>query len=183
MRLKPLPEPPGSLSVLAEYQRAVPLVPGSEDDCCARLRDRSGLADRDVANDWLALLRALGLVEETPRGFRRTDADPTVERVRRGLREEVLFAPAAVDRLRTATPAEPVTADDLFASIRESVPRHDRFRDPNWETTWRERSGRLFRWFALVDLATPVDPGRAAETGTHTDGAGRAYVAGDAVAE
>lgn len=65
MRLKPVPEPPDSLDDLRAFQRAVPLVPGSTDDCCARLRERRGLSDRQTANDWLAFLRALGLARET----------------------------------------------------------------------------------------------------------------------
>jgi len=177
MRLKPVPEPPDDLDDLREYQRAVPLVPGSTDDCCVRLRDRRDLPDRQTANDWLAFLRALGLVEETPRGFVRTDAEPTAERVREGLRESVLLVPETLSALRAASPADPLTSDDVFAATRESVPRHDRARDPEWEATWRERADRLLGWLALVDLAEPV----AAAEGP--DGAADAatYLAGDAV--
>jgi hypothetical protein len=175
VRLKPVPEPPAAVDDLRELQRAVPLVPGSTDDCCARLRDRCALRDRQTANDWLAFLRALGLVRETPRGFVRADAEPTPELVREGLREGVLLAPEALAALRAATPAEPLTPDALFEATRESVPRHDRARDPDWEATWRDRAARLLEWFALVDLAERVD-GR--------DGGGpgnsAAYVAGDA---
>ncbi|WP_049983037.1 hypothetical protein [Halorubrum sp. BV1] len=177
MRLKPVPEPPDSLDVFREYQRAVPLVPGSTDDCCVRLRDRRGLPDRRTASDWLAFLRALGLVDETPQGFVRTDADPAPERVREGLREGVLLVPETLSALRAASPADPLTPDSLFAATRESVPRHDRARDPEWEATWRERADRLLGWLALVDLAEPVAVGEG------PDGAGdaTAYVAGDAL--
>ena len=140
MRLKPVPEPPDALDDLRAFQRAVPLVPGNTDDCCARLRERRGLPDRQTANDWLAFLRALGLARETPRGFVRTDAEPTPERVREGLRDGVLLVPEALDALRDASRTDPLTADDLFAATRESVPRHDRARDPDWEATWRERA-------------------------------------------
>ncbi|EMA67819.1 hypothetical protein C461_08829 [Halorubrum aidingense JCM 13560] len=170
MRLKPVPEPPTALADLREYQRAVPLVPERTDDCCARLRDRRDLPNRQVANDWLAFLRALGLVRETSRGFVRTDAEPTPDLVRTGLRGRVLLVPEALDALRAATPADPVTPDGLFERTRESVPRHDRARDPDWEESWRERANRLLRWLALVDLAEPV--------GSEADG----YVAGDALA-
>ncbi|WP_256402627.1 hypothetical protein [Halorubrum salinum] len=176
MRLKPVPEPPDSLDVLREYQRAVPLVPGSTDDCCARLRDRCGLRDRQTANDWLAFLRALGLVEETPRGFVRTDAEPTAKRVREGLRDGVLLVPEALSALKAASPADPLTPDDLFAATRESVPRHDRARDPAWEATWRERADRLLGWLALVDLAEPA----AAAESPHGGDDATAYLAGDA---
>ncbi|MFD1569593.1 hypothetical protein [Halorubrum laminariae] len=176
MRLKPVPEPPDSLDALREYQRAVPLVPGSTDDCCARLRDRRDLPDRQTANDWLAFLRALGLVRETPRGFVRTDTEPTAERVREGLREGVLLVPEALDLLRRAAPDDPVTPGALFAATRGSVPRHDRARDPEWEATWRERADRLLRWLALVDLAEPVEAGGPPDESDDAP----AYLAGDA---
>ncbi|WP_434522046.1 hypothetical protein [Halorubrum sp. AS12] len=174
MRLKPVPEPPADLDRLREYQRAVPLVPGDTDDCCARLRRRCDLPDRQTANDWLAFLRALGLAEETSRGFVRADAEPTPERVREGLRTGILFVPEALAALDEASPDDPLTPDDLFAATRDAVPRHDRARDPDWEAAWRDRARRLLAWLALVDLAVRVDadPDGAAE--------GAGYVAGDA---
>ena len=193
MRIKPVPEPPAAPADLAPLQRAVPLVPGDTDDCCARLRDRCDLPDRRTANDWLAFLRALGLVRETPRGFVRTDAAPTPERVREGLRDGVLLVPETLDLLRAASPTAPVTPATLFAETREAVPRHDRARDPNWERSWRERADRLLRWLALVDLATPVgrdggDPGgdddvddpEDVDDADDADDAVTGYVAGDA---
>ncbi|ELZ35656.1 hypothetical protein [Halorubrum tebenquichense] len=170
MRLKPVPEPPSDLDALREHRRAVPLVPGDTDDCCARLRRRCDLPDRQTANDWLAFLRTLGLVEETPRGFVRADAEPTPERVRDGLRDGVLFAPEALAALAEASREDPVTPDDLFAATRDRVPRHDRARDPEWEAEWRDRAARLLAWLALADLAARVE----SEDGT------AGYVAGDA---
>ncbi|ELZ46218.1 hypothetical protein C464_11473 [Halorubrum coriense DSM 10284] len=175
MRLKPVPEPPADLDALREFRRAVPLVPGDTDDCCARLRRRCDLPDRQTANDWLAFLRALDLVEETARGFVRADAEPTPERVREGLREEVLLVPEALAALDAASPDDPLTAADLFAATRERVPRHDRARDPDWEATWRDRAARLLGWLALVDLAAPVGDGPDIPESE------RGYVAGDAV--
>ncbi|WP_435073039.1 hypothetical protein [Halorubrum sp. HHNYT27] len=175
MRLKPVPAPPAAVDDLRELQRAVPLVPGSTDDCCARLRDRCDLPDRRTANDWLAFLRALGLVRETSRGFVRTDAEPTPELVREGLREGVLLVPETLAALRAATPTDPLTPAGLFEATRESVPRHDRARDPEWEATWRARAARLLEWLALVDLAERVDG-----EGSGGGEASTAYVAGDA---
>ncbi|TKX55767.1 hypothetical protein EXE42_01860 [Halorubrum sp. SP3] len=175
MRLKPVPEPPSDLDALREYQRAVPLVPGDTDDCCARLRRRCDLPDRRTANDWLAFLRALGLVEETSRGFVRADAEPTREHVRAGLEEGVLFVPEALAALDEASPGDPLTAADLFAATRDAVPRHDRARNPDWETAWRERASRLLGWLALVGLAAPVDGDPEAS------GSDPGYVAGDAL--
>jgi hypothetical protein len=174
MRLKPVPDPPADLDALRAFQRAVPLVPGDTDDCCSRLRRRCDLPDRQAANDWLAFLRTLGLVEETPRGFVRADAEPTPERVRDGLRDGVLLVPEALAALRDASSDDPLTAADLFAATRDAVPRHDRARNPDWEAAWRERAARLLEWLALVDLASPVGEGRAA-----TDDPVE-YVAGDA---
>lgn len=171
MRLKPVPEPPSDLDALREYQRAVPLVPGDTDDCCARLRRRCDLPNRQTANDWLAFLRTLGLVEETSRGFVRADAEPTPERVREGLRDGVLFAPEALAALADASRDDPVTPADLFAATRDRVPRHDRARDPEWEAAWRDRAARLLAWLALVDLAARVE----------REGGTAGYVADDAV--
>ena len=171
MRIKPVPEPPDTLADLAAFQRAVPLVPGRTDDCCARLRERRGLPNRETANDWLAFHRTLGLVRETSRGFVRTDTDPTPELVREGLRDGVLLVPDALVLLRVASAEDPVTADSLFAATRESVPRHDRARDPNWTDTWRDRADRLLRWLVLVDLATPAP----------AEGSADGYVAGAAL--
>ncbi|GAB6879903.1 hypothetical protein JCM17823_21770 [Halorubrum gandharaense] len=175
MRIKPVPEPPDDLDALREVRRAVPLIPGSTDDCCARLRNRLDLPSRQAANDWLAFLRAIGLAEETPRGFVRGGGEVTAERVREGLLSGVLLAPETHDLLSAATPEDPMTADDLFTATRESVPRHDRARDANWEETWRDRADRLLRWFMLVDLAEPVCAGS-----TSVSTGDPAYVAGDA---
>ncbi|SMO63899.1 hypothetical protein [Halorubrum cibi] len=181
MRIKPVPEPPADLATLAEFQRAVPLVPGSTDDCCARLRDRRDLPSRQRANDWLAFLRTLELARETPRGFVRTDTEPTPESVRNGLRDGVLFVPEALSLLRAASPAEPVTAETLFSATRESVPRHDRARDADWERSWRNRADRLLRWLALVDLAALIERDEGLDGECAPDDPGRGYVAGDAL--
>lgn len=172
MWLKRVPDPPPTLDALTAYQRAVPLVPGDTDDCCVRLCDCCGLADRQAANDWLAFLRTLELVRETPLGFVRADVDPTAELVRRGLRAGVLHTPVALDLLREATPTTPVTPESLFAATRADVPRHDRARDPSWEQTWVARADRLLGWLSLVELAAPVALESAGPS---------AYVAGDAL--
>ena len=183
MRLKPVPDPPADLDALRGYQRAVPLVPGDTDDCCARLVRRRDLPDRQTANDWLAFLRTLGLVEEAPRGFVRADAEPTPERVRDGLRDGVLLVPEALAALREAAPADPLTAADLFAATRDRVPRHDRARDPDWEAAWRDRAARLLGWLALVDLAARVDTDSVEPGGDagYVAGGDASYVAGDAL--
>lgn len=177
MRLKPVPEPPAELAGITPYRDAVPLVPGRTDDCCARLCDRTDLETRQAANDWLAFLDALGLVESTPRGFKRTGADLTPEQVRDGIRERVLFAPEALTLIEEAAAEDPVTATDVLAATRDRVPRHDRARDPDWETSWLERAERLLGWFVLVGLAERVSEEAAGDV-DGVDGAG--YIAGDA---
>jgi len=109
---------------------------------------------------------------------------PTPSRPRsaseRGLRDGVLLVPEALTALRDASPADPLTPEGLFAATRESVPRHDRARDPNWEATWRERADRLLRWLALVDLAERIEAGEAGESEA-PEASSVAYVAGEAV--
>jgi hypothetical protein len=74
MRFKPVPPAPESLDAVAAVQRAVPLVPGSEADCCARVLDRTHVTERDDARTWLTFLRALELVRETDGEFVRERA-------------------------------------------------------------------------------------------------------------
>jgi len=170
MRLKRVPAPPESLSAVTAYQRAIPLVPGSVDDCCRRLVRRCACATRQDAADWLAFLNAFGLVRETERGVVRADVEPTQARLQITLRETILHVPATLRLLADASRAHPVTAADVFEATRDAVPRHDRARDTDWEATWRARAGRLLRWLVLADLAAPVD---------ETDPQG--YVAGPAL--
>ena len=155
MRFKPVPAPPDSLDAVAAAQRAVPLVPDSEDDCCARLRRRRDLPDRETARTWLAFLRALELVEETESGYRRVRVDPTPERVRRAFRERVFGAREALDVLRSAD--GPLSSDEVFDRLRDRVPTWERHRDPAWERRWRDRTGSILDWFVLLDLAARDD--------------------------
>jgi len=57
MRYKPVPEPRGVDALLA-VRDAVLLVPGTVEDCCTRIRDRTGIASRDAAREWLTFCRA-----------------------------------------------------------------------------------------------------------------------------
>lgn len=155
MRLKPLPEPPASLDAVADAQSAVPLVPGSENDCCARLMRREGFPSRDVARTWLTFLRALELAEETGSGFRRTDREPTPENVRESFRTRVFGARETIDALETAT--APLCADETFERLRDSVPGWERERRNTWVDHWRARTERLLDWLVLLDLAYRTD--------------------------
>jgi hypothetical protein len=158
---------------VGRVQSAVPLVPGSEDDCCARLQRRRGYESRDVSRTWLTFLRALGLAAETDEGYRRTRTEPTVERVRAGLLEGVLGAAEIGRRLRSddatcgddsedaagsvdVDAAGSVDVDDAFAAVEPLVPRWERTRTDDWESVWRERVERLLDWLVALDLAAPI---------------------------
>ena len=152
MRLKPVPDAPDSLDGLAAVQRAVPLVPETEDDCCARLVRRCDLPDRDAARAWLTFLRALELAEETADGSyrrrRRVDVDPAT--LRESFRDRVFGARELLDALDSA---DAIDADAAFAALRERVPRWERHRSASWEADWRDRTARLLEWSVLFGLA------------------------------
>jgi len=149
MRYKVAP-PARGVDSLAETQRAVPLVPETVDDCCARLVERTAVDTREDAREWLAFLEALELVEETPRGYRRLQVDPERERLGDAFRERVF---GAVELL-SALGSEPLTVDEAFERLREHVPRWERDRRADWERDWRERTERLLDWGVALGLAT-----------------------------
>ena len=154
MRLKPVPDAPDSLDALAAVQGAVPLVPGSEDDCCARLVRRCGLPDRDAARTWLTFLRALELAEETADGgYRRRRADPDPTDLRASFLDRVFGARELRTALASADDDGPLDVDAAFDALRERVPRWERHRSATWETDWRDRTERLLEWSALLGLA------------------------------
>ncbi|MFB6221277.1 MAG: hypothetical protein ABEH90_07540 [Halolamina sp.] len=158
MRLKPLPPvPDAGLDAVAAAQQAVPLVPGSENDCCARLMRRRGFESRDVARTWLTFLRALELAEGTDSGFKRTDRDPTPENVRASFLNRVYGAEEALTALRdTEEPLPPAAA---FERLRGTVPGWERHKQRGWEDAWEERVGDLLDWLVLLGLAERTDDG------------------------
>lgn len=146
---------------VAEAQRAVPLVPGSENDCCTRLMRRLDLPSRDVARTWLTFLRALELVEETPRGFRRRETDPDPDHLRDALRRRVFGAREALATLRAAD--GPVAADEAFERFRDRVPTWEHHKNPDeWAAIWRDRLGTVLDWLVAVGLAERRDGGYVA---------------------
>ncbi|WP_380678060.1 hypothetical protein [Salinigranum sp. GCM10025319] len=164
-RFKLVPPAPASLDGVAEAQRAVPLVPGTEDDCCARLMRRLDLPSRDVARTWLTFLRALGLAAERESGFVRRSQEPTPEHLREAFLDRVYGAREVRDTLG----AEPRNADAVFERFEERVPTWEHHKDPSgWHETWRERVGSLLDWLVLLGLAARVDGGYVAATPTKT---------------
>ncbi|WP_280537605.1 hypothetical protein [Halopenitus sp. POP-27] len=164
MRFKMLPTPPGDLDRVREAQRAVPLVPGDESDCCARLQRRLDFPSRDVARTWLTFLRALELAQETDVGFSRTDREPTVEHLRTSFLDRVLLAPetlaavAAVNQHATDAGERGVSPDAVFDRVRDDVPTYEHHKNPDtWETIWHDRTADLLGWLALLDLVDAVD--------------------------
>ena len=156
MRFKLVPAAPERLDRVEEAQRAVPLVPGTEDDCCARLMRRLDFPSRDVARTWLTFLRALELAEEREAGFVRLSQEPTLDHLRTAFRERVYGAREVLDVLGS----EPSDADAVFERFEERVPEWEHYKDPaGWRQTWRERVGHLLEWLVLLDLAVRTDDG------------------------
>lgn len=158
-RFKLLPPAPETVDGVGEAQRAVPLVPGTEDDCCARLVRRLDLPSRDVARTWLTFLRALELVAERKSGFVRLAREPTPDYLRAAFLDGVYGAREIHDALGPT----PVDADAVFERFEAQVPEWERYKDPaRWRDTWRERVDHLLDWLVLLDLAARDDGGYVA---------------------
>lgn len=155
MRYKIVPEP-RSVDFLADAQRAVPLVPGTVEDCCVRLVDRTAAPSRDAAREYLTFLQALELVAETPRGFRRRRVELDRDRLAESFNGRVFGARELLDAL---TDAEALTTDQAFDRLREHVPRWERERHTDWKREWRERTERLLAWSEVFGLAERTDDG------------------------
>jgi hypothetical protein len=156
VRFKVVPPAPDSLGTLETARRAVPLVPRSEDDCCARLMDRAGVPARDEAKEWLTFMRALGLVAEAERGYRRTREPLETDRLAAAFRERVY----GVEEFLGALDVEKaVSTDGAFDRFAESVPTWERARHADWERVWHERVERLLEWATLFGLAERADGG------------------------
>lgn len=146
---------------VGDVQAAVPLVPGSETDCCARLGRRLDFPSRDVSRTWLTFLRGLDLARETDGEFRRTRREPTVS----GVRAELLGGVLGAREIAASVAGGPTTLKDAFAAVEPLVPRWERTRTDEWEQVWRDRAARLCDWLAVLGLAAPEagDAGRADE--------------------
>gem|GEM_PF-270534 len=151
---------------VGDVQAAVPLVPGSETDCCARLGRRLDFPSRDVSRTWLTFLRGVDLARETEAGFRRTRTEPTVSGVRTELLAGVLGAREIAARIADG----PATLDDAFDAVEPLVPRWERTRTDEWERVWRGRAARLCDWLAVLGLcdATGDGPTYTATDATRT---------------
>ncbi|WP_123533575.1 hypothetical protein [Halosimplex salinum] len=150
MRYKIVP-PVRDREFLATAHRAVPLVPGSVEDCCIRLVDETAAPSRDVAREYLTFLQALELVAETDRGFRRRRVEVDEADLADAFERRVFGATELLDALREAGS---LTVDESFDRLRGAVPRWERDRHTDWADEWRERTERLLDWSVAFDLAT-----------------------------
>lgn len=156
MRLKPLPPPPSDLEDVARARQAIPLVPGSEMDCCARVMARLDVEDRPEAREWLTLLRALGLVRESAAGYARTEVDLADVDLAEAFLDHVYGAHEAYEALddESRSPA------DVFERIEGTVPAWERDKHRGtWREVWRDRTADLLDWFVLLGLAERRDDG------------------------
>lgn len=154
MRVKVVP-PVRTVEFLREVQSALPLVPGSVEDCCTRVVSRTDVAARDDAREWLTFARALGLVTESERGYARTREEPARETLAERFSERVHLA----DDVLAALADDPRDASAVFERVRDDVPEWERARHDDWEAVWRERVERLLDWSVEFGLAERVDGG------------------------
>ncbi len=163
MRIKSVPPAPDAIEVLAEVQRATPLVPEPEESCCVRVATRMERIDKDEARRWLAFMRALGLVEAGELGYVRTRMDPDPEALKAPFRSNIF---GVEELLTTLEGSSSVTPEAAFEALRPSIPQWERHRNPGtWETSWQERVTEILEWSCLFGLAERTDDGyRLAES-------------------
>ncbi|MFP9193895.1 hypothetical protein ACLI4Q_19995 [Natrialbaceae archaeon A-CW1-1] len=156
MRFKLVPEAPDSLAYVETVQQAVPLVPGTEDDCCARIMRRTDIEPRDEARTWLTFLRALELAEEGSSGYHRVRTEPGLSTMREAFQKRVY----GVDRILALLDDEPQTADEVFESFREDIPEYERNKHhTRLREVWGERVRRILEWAVRFDLAERTSDG------------------------
>lgn len=157
MKVKVVPPAPDDLDGLVRVRDALPLVPDAEESCCARLVRDAGVADEATAREWLPFLVALGLAEESERGYARVRDEVERDRLAERFREGVYAADEALALLAAAD--GPLDADAAFDRLRDRVPTWERERSADWEAVWRDRTARLLEWAALLGLAEETDDG------------------------
>jgi hypothetical protein len=155
MRTKPVP-PVRGLAGLRAVREALPLVPGSTDDCCRRLIERADVPDRNSARSWLAFLVAVGAAARDGDAYYRGTEMPETAALAASFRENVFGVTEVLDALSAAGS---LTADAVFQRTRSVVPQWERNRDPEWESTWRDRTERLLAWAVVFDIVRKTDDG------------------------
>lgn len=155
MRVKSVPEPPGSIDALGAIRRAVPLVPEPEASCCERLAASTAIDPEDTS-DWLTFLKGVELVEEGESGFHRTREDPDLGEA---LLSGVYGAREVREILEEA--GEPLAREEVAERF-DAIPRWERHHHRDPEAVWRERIERLLGWLVLVGAAKRVETGYVA---------------------
>lgn len=153
VRYKVIPAP-RTTRFLFEVRDALPVVPGTVEDCCTRIRDRTDLPSRDDARAWLTFCQALGLASETDRGFHRVRDDPGTEELADRLVANVFPTRELLAVLEAEAPVTPPAA---FDGVRGRIPRWERSRSVDWEDEWTTRTECLLEWCVEFGLATRVD--------------------------
>jgi hypothetical protein len=153
VRYKIVP-PARDRAFLFDVRDALPLVPGSEDDCCTRIRDRTAVDSRADAREWLTFCQALGLAAETDGAYHRRRDEPAVDALAARLRDNVF---PTRELLAVLESTGPLTAEAAFEALQDEIPRWERSRTADWEAEWRERIAHLLGWCVAFDLAERVD--------------------------
>jgi hypothetical protein len=151
-RVKVVPES-RSLDDLQTVREALPLVPGSIEDCCTRVRDRTFVLSRDEARAWITFLDALGLVNETEQGFHRTREEVDRETLGERFQERIF----GVEEVLAILDDGGRTRDEVFQAFRDNVPQWERNRHTDWEAEWQNRIECLLEWAVTFDLVTKRD--------------------------
>jgi len=152
MRYKVAPDP-RTVAFLRDVQSALPLVPGTVDDCCARILDRTDLRSREEAREYLTFVRALGLAAEHDRGYSQVRDGPADGELGTPFRENVFGAREVLQALDEGSH----TTAACFQTVRASVPRWERERRTDWEAAWRERTAHLLAWAVEFGLVSRQD--------------------------
>ncbi len=153
VRYKVVPEP-RSVAFLFAVRDALPLVPGSVEDCCTRIRDRTDVPSRDEARELLTFCQALGLASETDRGFHRVRGEPETSELADRLVDNVFPTRELLAALQANGPLTPA---DAFDTLRERIPQWEQRRSPDWDDEWQDRIEHLLEWCAVLGLAERAD--------------------------
>lgn len=147
MRFKAVPPPPETLDGLEAAWKAIPLVPEGEAGCCQRLASRIERVDLDEARQWVAMMRALDIVERTETGYVRVRPLPEATVLGTRFRENVFGVDEIISHLAESGPASP---EDCFEAIEEVIPQWERNRNPGtWRTVWARRVQYVLDWGVL----------------------------------
>jgi hypothetical protein len=160
------------MDALTAVRRAVPLVPGDEEDCCARIAARTAVPGRDAGREWLTFLEALELVAESEHGYHRTQGDSD----RDVLAGRFLDGVYGAREVFEAAADEPIDTKAAFAALESSVPRWEKHRNPDWRSEWHETTERLLEWGVIFGIFERDGDGRYRVADSHPSGA--RYISG-----